>query len=204
MRGITKHVRFVREPQVGTKIGFVTENNYLDREQKETLLTEVISYEFRVTEMGWLIIVDSVIKAAQDGVVLGSKEEGGLAVRMASDLRVDTGAIMSDDQRRQGGSAIWGKAARWVDNSGVKNGRWVGVTLLTHPKNERLYHWHARDYGLITANPLGPLNTAPDRVLQSGDSLRFRYGVMIHSHDHHQDYRPADAQAIYELLSSNQ
>ena len=111
---------------------------------------------------------------------------------------------MADDQRRQGGSAIWGKAARWVDNSGVKNGRWVGVTLLTHPKNGRLYHWHARDYGLITANPLGPLNTAPDRVLQSGDSLRFLYGVMIHSHDRQQDYRPADAQAVYELLSSNQ
>ena len=204
MRGITKHVRFVREPQVGTKTGFVTENSYLDREQKETLLTEVISYEFKVTEMGLLIIVDSVIKATQDGVVLGSKEEGGLAVRMASDLRVDTGAVMADDQGRQGGSAIWGKAARWVDNSGLKNGRWVGVTLLTHPKNGRLYHWHARDYGLITANPLGPLNTAPDRVLQSGDSLRFRYGVMIHSHARHQDYRPAGAQAVYELLSSNQ
>lgn len=204
MRGITKHVHFVRKPQVGSKTGFVTKNSYLDRDQKTSLLTELISYEFKVTAMGLLIMVDSVITAAQDGVVLGSKEEGGLAVRMASDLRVDTGAMMVDDQGRSGGKAIWGKATKWVDNSGVKNGRWVGVTLLTHPKNGRLYHWHARDYGLITANPLGPLNTAPDRILKSGDSMRFRYGVMIHSHARHQDYKAEDAQAVYERISSTQ
>ncbi|MEC9095295.1 MAG: DUF6807 family protein [Planctomycetota bacterium] len=204
MRGITKHLRFLREPQVGTKTGFVVSNAYLAKDLKTSLLSETISYEFVVTELGLLILLDAVIKAEQEGVILGSKEEGGLAVRMSSDLCVETGATMLDDQGRRGGAAIWGKTARWVDNSGVKNGRWVGVTLMTHPGNGRLYHWHARDYGLLTANPLGPLNTAPDRILKAGDSMRFRYAVMVHSSQTREQYSPVAAQAVYQRYTSTQ
>ena len=202
MRGITKHVRFVREPQVGTRTGFVVENAYLARDKKRVLLKEVISYEFVVAERGLLIVVDAVIEAKQEEVVLGSKEEGGLAVSMSSDLRVESGATMTDDKGRSGGGEIWGKAAVWVDNSGMKNGRWVGITVMTHPDNGRLYHWHARDYGLLTTNPLGPLNIAPDRVLGQGESMHFKYGVMIHSSTDREQYKPAAAQVDYERYTS--
>ena len=123
-------------------------------------------------------------------------------MRMSSDLRVESGATMIDNQGRSGGSEIWGKAAVWVDNSGMKKGRWVGITVMTHPANGRLYHWHARDYGLLATNPLGPLNTAPDKILSRGESMRFRYGVMIHSSTQRNQYKPADAQADYERFTS--
>ena len=202
MRGKTKHVRFVRDPQVGTKTGFVVENAYLAANEKTVVLKELISYEFVVTKRGLLIAVDAVIESKQDEVILGSKEEGGLAVRMSSDLRVESGATMIDNQGRSGGSEIWGKAAVWVDNSGMKKGRWVGITVMTHPANGRLYHWHARDYGLLATNPLGPLNAAPDKILSRGESMRFRYGVMIHSSTQRNQYKPADAQADYERFTS--
>jgi len=204
MHGITRHRRFVREPQVGTKTGFVTENLYLANDRKKVLVREVISYEFAVTPLGLLIVIDAVITPHQDDVTLGSREEGGLAVRLASDLRVESGAEMVDDRGRVGGGEIWGKTARWVDNSGMKEGRWVGVTVMTHPENQRLYHWHARNYGLLTVNPLGPLNTAPDRILKNGDSMRFRYGVLIHSSENKQQYNPAKAQVTYEHHTSTQ
>ncbi len=203
MKGITKHRQLTHEPKgKGKPRGFVAESVYLATDQKTPLLKEVITYQFVVSDLGLLIVVDATITAESNNVVLGSKEEGGLAVRMSSDLRVETGATMVDDQGRNGGSNIWGKQARWVDNSGMKQGKWVGVTLMTHPDNEKLYHWHARDYGLLTANPLGPLNTAPSQTLQKGDSKRFRYGVMIHSHDSQKSYQPAAAQEAYNQLTN--
>ena len=75
MRGKTKHVRFVRDPQVGTKTGFVVENAYLAANEKTVVLKELISYEFVVTKRGLLIAVDAVIESKQDEVILGSKEE---------------------------------------------------------------------------------------------------------------------------------
>ena len=202
MKGITKHRQMTHAPNAkGNPLGFIAESVYLATDQKTPLLKEVIAYQFVVSELGLLIVVDATITAEANNVVLGSKEEGGLAVRMSSDLRVETGATMLDDQGRNGGRDIWGKQARWVDNSGKKQGQWVGVTLMTHPDNEKLYHWHARDYGLLTANPLGPLNTAPSQTLQLGDSKRFRYGVMIHSHDSPKSYQPDAAQKAYEKIA---
>ena len=202
MKGITKHRQMTHAPnEKGKPLGFIAESVYLATDQKTPLLKEVIAYQFVVSELGLLIVVDATITAEANNVVLGSKEEGGLAVRMSSDLRVETGATMVDNQGRSGGRDIWGKQARWVDNSGKKQGKWVGVTLMTHPDNAKLYHWHARDYGLLTANPLGPLNTAPSQTLKLGDSKRFRYGVMIHSHDSPRSYQPAAAQKAYEKIA---
>lgn len=204
MRGVTKQRRFIGDPTVtpsGNAAGFVAENVYLGVEKKTPQLKEVIDYRFLITDLGLLLVVDAVITAEAPEVKLGSKEEGGLAVRMSSDLRVESGASMMDDQGRSGGAAIWGKATRWVDNSGEKKGRWVGITLMTHPANGRLYHWHARDYGLLATNPLGPLNTGPTQVLKQGDSMRFRYGVMVHSSRKRTQYNPAAAQKVYERHS---
>jgi len=200
MKGKTQHRRFVMEPTTGRYSQFATESVYLDSDNKTPLLKEVIAYEFHVTELGLLITVDAIIEAEAEQVVLGSKEEGGLAVRMSSDLRVESGGVMIDNEGRSGGKSIWGKTARWVDNSGKKNDRWVGVTMVTHPSNSGPSYWHARDYGLLTANPLGPLNTAPDRILKKGQTLAFRYGVMVHSHKESSDYSAADAQTEYERL----
>jgi len=51
----------------------------------------------------------------------------------------------------------WGKRAEWTDYSGPDpSGKTVGIALFDHPSNLRFpTHWHARTYGLMTANRFG-------------------------------------------------
>ena len=88
------------------------------------------------------------------------------------------------------GAEIWGKPARWVDYWGPVDGTTVGIAILDHPTNLR--HptcWHARDYGLVAANPFGlhDFTGAPQGsgayTLPAGKSLTFRYLVVLHEGD---------------------
>ena len=69
------------------------------------------------------------------------------------------------------------------------NNKTVGVAYFDHPKNFRHpTYWHARDYGLRTANPFGlsyfeGKGYNGDYTLPAGESLRFRYRVYIHKGD---------------------
>ena len=47
---------------------------------------------------------------------------------------------------------MWGDAADWCDFSGLIAERMVGATICCHPGNIRPSRFHARDYGLLTAN----------------------------------------------------
>ena len=58
------------------------------------------------------------------------------------------------------GKAIWGKRADWVHYHGTVKGKAAGIAFMSHPSNltrkgEKSW-WHARDYGLISANPFAP------------------------------------------------
>ena len=197
MKGMAKHRLFTATPKDGNPATFSAESVYLDRDGKTPLLKETMNYGFHITNQGLLISINAIIEPEADKIIIGSKEEGGIAVRVASDLRVQKGGKMIDNKGREGGKAIWGKVARWVDNSGQKNGRWVGATLFASHSDLGAFHWHARDYGLIAANPFGPLNKAPDRILKKGEKLSFNYGLMVHSHQKASEYSPKKAEGTY-------
>ncbi len=197
MKGMAKHRLFTVPPKDGNPASFSAESVYLDRDGVTPLLKETMSYGFHITSQGLLITINAIIEAEAEKVIIGSKEEGGIAIRVASDLRVQKGGKMIDNKGRKGGKAIWGKAARWVDNSGKKKGRWVGATLFASHSDLGVFHWHSRDYGLIAANPFGPLNKAPDRILKKGEKLSFNYGLMVHSHEQASEYSPKKAEGIY-------
>ena len=197
MKGMAKHRLFTVPPKDGNPASFSADSVYLDRDGETPLLKETMSYGFHITSEGLLITINAIIEAEAEKVIIGSKEEGGIAIRVASDLRVQKGGKMIDNKGRKGGKAIWGKAARWVDNSGKKKGRWVGATLFASHSDLGVFHWHSRDYGLIAANPFGPLNKAPDRILKKGEKLSFNYGLMVHSHEQASEYSPKKAEGIY-------
>lgn len=197
MKGMAKHRLYTVPPKDGNPASFSAESVYLDRDGETPLLKETMSYGFHITSEGLLITINAIIEAEAEKVIIGSKEEGGIAIRVASDLRVQKGGKMIDNKGRKGGKAIWGKAARWVDNSGKKKGRWVGATLFASHSDLGVFHWHSRDYGLIAANPFGPLNKAPDRILKKGEKLSFNYGLMVHSHEQASEYSPKKAEGIY-------
>jgi len=131
-------------------------------------------------------------KASEGKVILGDTKEGSMAIRTNPVLRVDGPVAKGKCCNSEGvkGKAIWGKRAKWVDYWAPIEGKTVGVAIFDHPSNPR--HptwWHARTYGLITANPFGLHNFerkgkgAGNMTIKAGKSVTFRYRFLFHSGD---------------------
>jgi hypothetical protein len=110
----------------------------------------------------------------------------GLGIRVATPLAVDKklGGRILDSEGRINGEKVWGKTARWCDYSGPLDGNWIGMALLTSPKNFRPCWSHARDYGFVAMNPFG-LNAftkaaKQDVIVKNGESLQLGYAVVVH------------------------
>lgn len=177
--------------------GFRARHRFLDKDEKTTLCTEDARYRIHVGEQGYVIDFESTFTAESD-LRIGSKEEGGIAVRMATPLAVVNGGRMLDDEGRVNGKEIWGKKARWVDYSGKSGGRDLGILLMTHPDNPRPCWWHARDYGLFAANPFGPLGSKEGGLtLRKGQTLRLRFAVVVHGGKASRSFAPAVAYSEY-------
>ncbi|MBK7405247.1 MAG: BNR-4 repeat-containing protein, partial [Phycisphaerales bacterium] len=77
--------------------------------------------------------------------------------------------------------------AAWLDYWGDIDGAPVGVAIFDHPANPRFpTWWHAREYGLIAANPFGRSafeGGGPDRgrlVVPTNLNLSFQYRFVFH------------------------
>lgn len=135
-----------------------------------------------------LVDVELIIRADQGiALKLGDTEEGSLGLRLRDEFREDRGAVLRNSEGLVGTKNIWGKRARWVDYSTKIEGEAVGVTIIDHPANPKYpTYWHARGYGLCAANPFGEHDFLKDPTrdgsitVAAGDSLRFRYRVVIH------------------------
>jgi hypothetical protein len=133
-------------------------------------------------------------------VTFGDTKEGTFAIRLASSLEEDpTGAPESPKRTGTMRSAagaktekqVWGKRSPWVDYFGEVEGEKLGVAILDHPGNpHHPTYWHARGYGLFAANPFGTSDFENDKskdgslTLEAGQSVRFRYRVIIHPGDY--------------------
>ena len=94
---------------------------------------------------------------------------------------------------------MWGDAADWCDFSGTVAGRKIGATICCHPANLRKSRFHARDYGMLTANPFAQGSFGKGEKLQTtvkpGEELRLRYGIYIHGGGSSQAIDPT---AVYQ------
>jgi len=117
-------------------------------------------------------------------VTFGDTKEGGLcATRMRDEMRADQGGRLVNCEGRSGTHA-WGKRATFICCCGRLDGKEVGYAIFDTPGNLRYpTYWHARTYGLVTANPFGIRHF--DRksgrngtwVLADGKERTFRYRV---------------------------
>jgi hypothetical protein len=59
--------------------------------------------------------------------------------------------------------------------------------LMPDPKNFRRSWFHARDYGLLVANPFGRQAFTKGKpsqvVVKKGETLTLRFGVLVHDSD---------------------
>jgi hypothetical protein len=144
------------------------------------------SFVFRGDERTRTIDCEFTIEASDGPLTLGDTKEGTFGIRLGAELSAPLGH-MQNSKGGQGESEIWGKAADWVNYSGIVGGKQVGIVVFDHPKSFR--HpttWHARGYGLLAANPFGLREFTHDAgqdgswTIPEGQSLVFRYRVVTY------------------------
>jgi hypothetical protein len=141
-------------------------------------------------------IIDFTIRLRALGrVTLGDTKEGGfLSLRVATPMDVPRGGKiensrgqMSTDDTTE--SNVWGQRAEWCDYSGTVEGKAIGVAIFDHTNNYNFpTYWHVRNYGLMSANPLGLSyflgrghNGSLD--LKKQQEIVFRYRLIVHDGD---------------------
>ena len=192
-----RHAGFVEPPRDGQGKGsFAVRNHYLAQEDPSKIVCEEVArYTFLTRPAGYLLVWDSTFSSDRE-FAFGDQEEMGLGFRVATPLRVEHtskdhpklppgNGTIRDSQGRKNGDEVWGNSADWCDYSGTMAGQRVGMTLFCHPKNFRPSWFHARDYGLLEANPFGReafgKGAKSSVVIKPGEKLRLRYGVLLHS-----------------------
>jgi hypothetical protein len=139
-------------------------------------------------------------------VTFGDGKDGALGIRMRPVLQEDTGTgHITNADGLAGEKALWGKPSNWCDYSGTIGDEKVGIAILDNPANPRHpVRWHARAYGLFAANPFGLSVFTNDKTqngamtIQPGESLRYRYRVIIHPGD----VQAANLEAAWKTYSA--
>ncbi len=188
-----------------------TRNRWVTPDGK-VVCTDTRRLDFHTIPAGRVIDWSVTLHASEGDVVFGDTKEGTMGIRTNSRLRLraDPGRgveVVTGNATNSRGDKqrdVWGKRAGWVDYWGEIDGQTVGIAIFDHPDNPR--HptwWHARDYGLIAANPFGvhdfeekPPGTGAMKIA-AGQSIRFRYRFVFHEGDVEQ----AAIQDLYEAYA---
>ncbi len=182
----------VSEKKADAKAASFTANLTWTAEGKE-MLGETRSHSFSKPDAETLRLdITSTLTALKADVVFGDTKEGTFALRVDRTLRSvgpEAKATLANSNGEKNLEA-WGKRADWAAYSGPDElGKPVVVAILDDPSSFRHpTHWHARDYGLLAANPFGIHDfeklkdkTAGNHTLKPGESITLRYTVIIHS-----------------------
>lgn len=195
---ITKKILEVKSGKKSGSIKALFEWQTLDG---KTLLTEnrqmVFYSDPKLRTMDFDIRLTAVEK-----VTFGDTKEGVFAIRLASPLEEKRagGGKMVNAEGKVGEKQVWGKRSPWVDYSGQLEGEALGIAIMDHPTSPRHpTYWHSRAYGLFACNIWGLHDFVAktengSQTIEPGQSLRFRYRVVIHPGD----AAAADIAGIYK------
>lgn len=178
----------------------------------KTILTESRTTIFYSNPTLRIMDFDITLRALEK-VTFGDTKEGTFAIRLAAGLEephkkapaspARTGLMVSSDGGR-GEANVWGKRSNWVDYFGELDGEKLGIAILDNPANPKHpTYWHSRSYGLFAANIFGEHDFYNDKsrngsvTVEPGNSLRFRYRVIIHPGD----YQSANIAEQYKKYS---
>ena len=158
----------------------------------KTLLEEKRTMIFTPKENEVDVDFTMTLTAKDTAVVFHDTKEGMFAIRVAHWLREKGGTGRYLNSRgAETAQKVWGRRAEWVRLQGEKDGQKVGIAIFNHPTSTNFpTYWHARNYGLFAANPLGqsvfqktvgeeevqPLNL----TLQQGESALFKFLMVFY------------------------
>jgi hypothetical protein len=187
----------------------ITNESWIDSVGTE-LLSERTEYHFLA--LGTVRIIDRIttLTATKDTVKFKDTKEGMFGIRVARQLQLPSKedivlkessggsttvkAMANDDitgnyRSSEGimGDSVWSTRARWMDLYGHIGTEKISLVVCDHPKNQSYpTYWHARGYGLFSANPLGAYDFTSGKEtlnfkIPAGKSATFRYRVIVNS-----------------------
>ena len=190
----------------------ITKGSWVDSEGKE-LLTENTAYHFIAEGSTRIIDRITTLTASSKTVLLNDTKEGMFAIRVARQLELPSdgditvldaqgnptkvtamsnegisGNYLSSEGKT--GLDVWGTRAKWMNLYGNIDDEKISLVICDHPKNQSYpTYWHARGYGLFSANPLGVKDFTKGKEelnfsIPSGQSVTFRYRLIISSNSH--------------------
>ena len=172
------------------------------------MLEEQTSFNFIAKENVRIIDRTTTLKAVIDTVNFNDDKEGMFGIRVARELELPSkkptkltdghGGVAEfekiDNQKVKGnyrsaegveGKEVWGTRCRWMKLSSEIKGEQVALVIIDHPSNVGYpTYWHARDYGLFAANPLGQKVFSEGKnelnfSLKKGESVTFKYRLVV-------------------------
>jgi hypothetical protein len=205
-KGLQGRIRCVRvdEPMAEKGHAWVTTANEWRTAEDQKVLDETRTIHlYHLGPNANLLVLDADLHASEAPITFGDTKEGSMAIRIRPSVRADKkgkGTLTNADGKVNEGKGgnkdkkgCWGLVSAWCDYSGpVGDGKTAGLAIFAEPTNKVDSAWHARNYGLLAANPFGRAAHArfPDREgnnelvkLKKGEHLKLRYGVYLHAGD---------------------
>ena len=158
----------------------------------ELVLEETRTMIFKGDETKNIIDFLIELKAYSEDVVFNDTKEGMFAIRVADWLsEVNGNGKYLNSEGDEAEENIWGKPAKWVRLNGHHEGKTIGILIMNHPSSVNYpTYWHARAYGLFSANPLGKEVFEKGRGIQdaaplnftipAGNTAKFRFRMVIY------------------------
>ncbi|MEP6947816.1 MAG: PmoA family protein, partial [Ginsengibacter sp.] len=176
--GRIKHLSIDKLTEGEGEGSMVTAASWIDPAGKE-LLSEKTEFHFIAKDSIRIIDRITTLTATGAAVLFKDTKEGMFGIRVARQLELlskeditltdargnpTTVKAMSNEgvtgnyRSSEGvtGEAVWGTRAKWMDLYGSIGGENISLVICDHPKNLNYpTYWHARGYGLFSANPFG-------------------------------------------------
>ena len=169
-----------------TRFLFFAEPSSRTIDRITTLTAQQDTVTFNDTKEGmYAIRVNRALEHPSDQPVLLSDAHGQKTEVPVLDNTGVTGEYLSSEGVK--GLDTWGTRAKWMELSGVIDGKKEAVVILDHPSNPGYpAYWHSRGYGLFSVNPLGVRTftegkKAMDLTLKPGESVTFKYRIVVKS-----------------------
>jgi len=207
--GLVKHLK-IENVEGGKGLGkIVSSESWVDSAGVE-LLKEQTEYHFIAEGSNRIIDRITTLSANETDVNMPDTKEGMFGIRVARQLELPSDGMVElynadgtitkmKDTLNIGisgnylssegtmGEDVWGTRAKWMELFGEIADVKLSVVICDHPENPNYpTYWHARGYGLFSANPLGVKDFTKGAdslnfVIAAGKSVTFKYRVIISS-----------------------
>ncbi len=205
--GTIRHEKIVNLKSGHKKAELLVTANWLKPDGK-ILLKEKTKFVFYADKGKRIIDRIVTLTALDEPVLFKDNKEGMIAIRTARQLEhpsdkpvtlsdangnktevpvLDNTGVSGNYLSSEGleGTDVWGKRAKWVALSGTLNDKDVTVVIMDEPQNIGYpTYWHARGYGLFSANPLGQKIFSDGKEelnfsLEPNTSVIFKYRIAV-------------------------